>query len=753
MGIEEIPPPLHLSVKTADRQGQTGDIAGNRIGAALDEVRTRLAAIAERLEPNLDPHALPIVTEARRVLREQTCRVAVIGQIKAGKSSFINALTQRTDLLPTDINPWTSVVTSLHFRRESNPPEHAAVFKMFSREEWQRLAEGGGRLRELTERLVPGFEPELLRAQIEVMRQRVEQRLGPEFDELLGQTHRYPAITSELLDDYVSAGTYLAAGAEGQRPVGRKQYSDITRTADLYLTGGPFAFPVTLVDTPGTNDPFLVRDEITRRSLENADVYVFVISALQPLSANDISLLRILNGLHKDRIVVFINRIDQLRSPTTDGAAVTAAVKTRLDREFPALDIPVISGSAWWGGLSLVAAGKDISRVLPQASLAYLREVGLPASLEFKPGQPMPPEDRARLAQALYKASGMPAIGAALTAQLNNGSASVLLRQLAACFLELARTTEVSAKMELQSVMSLAEARRVETHAVGERIRQERAALANLDGPIAQIQASFALIEKQLADIVSEDVRNLRADLDAIVERFADEECNALSVSIRRRDHDGAWRTDLRPLRDDLEVHYVNSYRDTEARLIEIERVLYPQLRTIVDAIVPGSGIDVADDYANPTNPYPSLAPLAETATLDLGLPWWRAWLASRPDPDSRSASLRKIILDDFIPVAEELSHQAENQLGTRVARTLQQAQVVSAGMLTAIQARKAQVLTDYEALLNPASGTGAEDLEAQSQARIERCKTRHQTTAKLVGEISELVSFCHRALGREALV
>jgi hypothetical protein len=442
-----------------------------------------------------------------------------------------------------------------------------------------------------------------------------------------------------------------------------------------------------------------------------------------------------------------------LRAPAADGAAVATAVKTRLDREFPALDIPVIAGSAWWGGLSLVAAGKDISRVLPQASLAYLREQGLPPSVEFKPGQPMSPEDRARLAQALYKSSGMPTIGAALTSQLNNGSASVLLRQLAACFLELARTTEVSAKMELQSVMSLAESRRAEAHAVEDRIRQERAALANLDGPIAQIQASFALIERQLGDIVSEDGRTLRADLNAIVERFADEECNALAASIRRRDHEGEWRTDLRSLRDDLEVHYVNSYRETEARLIEIERVLYPQLHTIVDAIVPGSGIDVADDYATPSNPYPSLAPLTETATLDLGLPWWRAWLASRPDPKARAASLRKIILDDFIPVAEELSHQAQNQLGARVARTLQQAQVVSAGMLSAIQARKTQVLNDYEVLVNPASGAGAEEREAQSQAAIERCRTRHLNTAKLVGEISELVAFCHRALGREARV
>ncbi|CAN0392044.1 unnamed protein product, partial [Phaeothamnion confervicola] len=314
-----------------------------------------------------------------------------------------------------------------------------------------RLADGGGRLRELTERLVPGFQPDLLRAQLEVMRQRVERRLGTRLDELLGQTHSYDSITHELLDAYVSAGTYLENG-NGPQP---QNFSDITRAADLHLPGGPFAFPVTLVDTPGTNDPFLVRDEITRRSLENADVFLFVISALQPLSASDIALLRILNGLHKDRIIVFVNRIDQLRNPLTEAASIRAGVKARIDREFPALDVHVVAGSAWWGGLSLVAAGKDVARLLPQSSLAYLKECGLPPPPEAGSPPAHASEYRARLAHTLHVASGLPAIAAGINRMMNAGSAAAMLRQLAACFHELARSTEVSTKVELQSAMDL----------------------------------------------------------------------------------------------------------------------------------------------------------------------------------------------------------------------------------------------------------------------------------------------------------
>ena len=715
------------------------------IGAALEEVRQRLTALAARLEPHLDPHALPLVTQARRVLQDQTCRIAAVGQIKAGKSSFLNALTQRPDLLPTDVNPWTAVVTALHFRNDRATPQHAAVFQMFSREEWQRLAEGGGRLRELTERLVPGFEPELLRAQLEMMRQRVERRLGQRLEQLLGQTHRYEAISPELLDAYVSAGAHL----DNEPQNGQQNFSDITRAADLHLNGGPFAFPVTLIDTPGTNDPFLVRDEITRRSLENADVFLFVISALQPLSATDISLLRILNGLHKDRIVVFINRIDQLRNPLTEAAQIRASVKTRLDREFPVLDIDVIAGSAWWGGLSLVASGRDVARMLPPSSIAYLRECGMPAGVETAMG-PAASEHRAHLARALHTASGLPAVAAALTTMMNKGSAATMLRQLGACFLELARSTEVSAKMALQSAAGLAETRKAQSRAASDRIRQERAALANLDAPIAQIQQSFALIERQLADILATDITRLRRDLADIVERAAADECSQMMVAIRRRDHQGEWSADLTPLRGGLETHFINAYRSTENRIIEIERVLYPQLKTIVDAIVPGSGIEVRGDWGNRSNPSPSVAPLNETAVLDLDVPWWKMWYAARPDPAVRAAQLKQLILDDFLPMTEELARQAHGELSQRITATLQQAHAVSTGMLSAIQSRKAQVITDYDQLLQRQANGGSELADPQVEAYLAQSSTRHRAASMLVEELARLAAFTQATLERE---
>src|SRR5215468_5414138 len=89
------------------------------IGAPLEDVRAQLAGVVDRLAGVLGEHAAPLLNEARRQLAQRDCRIAVIGQVKAGKSTFINALIKRPELLPTNVNPWTAVVCSLHFRKQS----------------------------------------------------------------------------------------------------------------------------------------------------------------------------------------------------------------------------------------------------------------------------------------------------------------------------------------------------------------------------------------------------------------------------------------------------------------------------------------------------------------------------------------------------------------------------------------------------------------------------------------------------------
>ena len=472
-----------ISLESPQLQGDTPPAPGERsrerrkvlIGASLEDVRSRLCGLAAKLHKHVDEHTGALVQEAQRQLEQASCRIAVIGQVKAGKSTFINALVEHPGLLPSNTNPSTAVVTLLNFRNSQAAPEYAAVFRLFSSADWGDLAEGGRNLRKLTERLVPGFKPQLLRAQLEFMRKRAERRLGPDFHELLGQCHRFKEITPELLADYISAGGDYEEAETSQRP----RFSDITRTAELYFTEGPFAFPVTLIDTPGNNDPFLVRDEITRQSLDSPDIFIFVLSALQPLSAADISMLRLLNGLHKDRIIVFINRADQLADPVADGATIKSAVEHRLRLEFPRLDIPVIIGSSWWGNLCFLAGNNDLHAYLKPSHASALAEASLPGR---EVSELFADVDQPHLRQALYAGSGIPQIAAAVTQLMSSSGTAFLLRQIAACFLEIAKSTELFAKAELKSIEKHQVARRSEATTLEAKIAEEQELLARVRG-------------------------------------------------------------------------------------------------------------------------------------------------------------------------------------------------------------------------------------------------------------------------------
>ena len=80
-----------------------------------------LDAFAQQMEPvkaavltakNLgDDSSAKIAAQLEAKIEAFEPSVTMIGQIKSGKTSLVNCMIGHPDLLPTDVNPWTSVVT------------------------------------------------------------------------------------------------------------------------------------------------------------------------------------------------------------------------------------------------------------------------------------------------------------------------------------------------------------------------------------------------------------------------------------------------------------------------------------------------------------------------------------------------------------------------------------------------------------------------------------------------------------------
>lgn len=669
------------------------------IGAFLEDVRERLFCLGDELARHVDEPAVPLLLETQRQLREMACRIAIIGQVKAGKSTFVNALAESPALLPSDINPSTVVVTTLNFRNSPRAPEHAAVFQFFSSDEWNDLAEGGGNLRKLTERLVAGFNPSLLRAHLDFVRNRAEHRLGERFHELLGRTHYYKQLDPEVLADYISASDYREAGT-----VPRPHFSDITKSAELFFSRGPFAFPTTLIDTPGNNDPFLVRDEVTRRALNGADIFVCVLSALQPLSAADIATLRLLNGLQKDRIVVFINRVDQLDDPIVDGAAVRSAVERRLRVEFPAIDIPVIVGSSRWGmrGISAADVDPDVHSDASQAT-------------------------------APYEHSGIPQVASAITRSMASSGAAVLLRQVAACFLEIAKSTEMTARSELQSIEQHLTERLMEARVLSERIAEEQESLRVYEERTGALRATFRQIETHFVELIDNGTGALHGDLQRLVHEFSDQQAQLVMHSQEARTSRKSPRCNAMPLRVRLETAYLSAFEKLAGDLVRIESFLFPQLKTIVANLVADIPSDYLEPPAEPMQPLPS-APLSTAIAIDLGEQWWKLLFATKPSPQEQADHLRDLIRTEFAPVVDELTRLAHMSLAARIEHTVKRLSAVGDGLLAGIEMRKSLLVAECDRLNRIGDEQSLQRADNELSQRKRAC-TAAQTACTALGE------------------
>lgn len=699
------------------------------IGSPLERIRRELWMLGEEMTRLLDPAERATVAEALRTLQSQMCRIAVIGQVKAGKSTFLSALIGRPNLLPSDVNPWTTVVTSLQYTPAEQVAERAE-FTFFAPDEWDKIASGGGVLRELTERLVPGFNSELLRLQLDSMRRRAEQRLGPQFRSLLGTRHQFDAVTKEMLDRYVAAGQEVAEpGSETGR------YADVTKSAELHFYGPRTGFPICLVDTPGTNDPLLVRDEITRLSLASADVYIVLLTAQQPLSANDVALLRILRGLHKERIVVFINRIDQLRNPAMDSQRLLAHVRARLAQEFPAASIPIILGSAAWGTCALSHAREDLVRAVTEPFRAYADSLWSSSAAE--PG--MPNERPDDLRQALQLCSGIPSVLRAIDQLVLKGSDAHTIQQLAAFLLELARSEERAAQAEVRVNEKLAEPQGGQPGGLDPNREKWRQELEQLTKSAQEIEQVIKVFQTTLARTVDQCATELQSHLLACVSRFAETQLAGLTDAYHAQST-RIWTADASQLRGEFEHAYLHIARQSQAKLRNVEMIVRDHLALLLKEGVLEGLIDIRQTSTPPSCPAPNLSPLSTLLSLDLDLPWWKAWLMRRPSLESRVTELRHMIDNECTAMARGLVDLAARSLHEQAAVMTQQITAVTLDVVNSMRRRSLALVPDLQQQQQPAPGVQPRPDQA---SLLEGARSRATAWTHLRTRLSSLSQRC----------
>lgn len=333
--------------------------------------REDLEDALHRLERLVAADSADSVYSLKNDLAAFAVRTSMVGQVKAGKTALTNALIGRPELLPSDVNPWTSVVTSVHINTPQ-PKGKDAVFTFFSTEEWDKMVEMGGHLGEMAVRANHKEELIELRKQIIAMQNRTKSRLGRNFDMLLDGYHSFLGTTPDMVKKYVCLGED-DDGAEGR-------YADVTKSANLYIRNDDFILPTVISDTPGVNDPFLLREAVTLDNLSDTDICVVVLSAHQAFSSVDVALLRILAAMNPDKLVLFINRIDELQDPDQQVIEIDGYVRGLLEEQRLPNNIPIVFGSAEWATAAETGVFENDHSLFQVQSLAEERAARLAES-------------------------------------------------------------------------------------------------------------------------------------------------------------------------------------------------------------------------------------------------------------------------------------------------------------------------------------------------------------------------------------
>lgn len=627
-----------------------------QVGIQLNTMTNEVIRLGTDLLALLDNPLSARVSEALATVKAQHSRIAVIGQIKAGKSSFVNALIGRPGFLPTDVNPWTAVLTNLHFAVPGQPRQ-GAQFRFFDETEWHQLGQRADTVGALTEKLLPGHAQVQDVKDLEALHRRAEVRLGRYYHQLFGKTRWYSDPTPEIIERYVCLGQDIEHSASELVP-GR--YADITKAADIFLDAGNFAVPATLIDTPGTNDPLLVRDDVTMNGIRVADVYVVVLTARQPLTAADLSLLRVLHGLQKSRIIVFINRADELSDIAHQGDAVVSGVKAVLQREFPAGDIPVVIGSARWANAALQAQAEDLERLWDAEVSAYAHGRAVLAS-----GEGLPPArtfDTDALAEAILAWSGVPAMMAQISSALLQGVSAFWLSELAATLLAVVEVVASSFRKEVTAQEEML--KQIErAQPLSADLTRRTAIVEQLRSVEREIGQNCGMAETRMRMEVAKAVSNLSSTLEEEVRSFAAEQAAAVRDAWLERRATRNWHCDGATLRNSLEAHVLRTFREVDKTLFLALRDLTPRLPGFLQSTASHIGTALTATPVVQANISPSLAPLGRPVVFDLDDSWWTLWWNRGQSAEENARKIEELVMAEFGPVATDLWRLVEANL------------------------------------------------------------------------------------------
>jgi len=265
------------------------------------EIKNRLSTIVEELKKSRR------IDEAYcqgfyKTFDDQSLQIGVVGQMKAGKSSLVNAVVFGRNILPTGMEPVTVTLTEITYGEK----EYAEV-ELLTKQDIEDIKNSANYV----------GDDALLSAKADSAKETIKS-LVADYEKYLGSTTQ--TINVADLKEYVAAGG---------------KFCGLAKSVKIFYNNDNLK-GITIIDTPGFNDPITSRGDTTKSVLSKCHILLFVHNE-DGYDKTDVSLLteQIGNAGISELVDVF-NKIDLSDKPIREWADELAYLTTKRDD----IDVP-----------------------------------------------------------------------------------------------------------------------------------------------------------------------------------------------------------------------------------------------------------------------------------------------------------------------------------------------------------------------------------------------------------------------------
>jgi hypothetical protein len=389
---------------------------------------------------------------------------------------------------------------------------------------------------------------------------------------------------------------------------------------------------------------------------------------------------------------------------------------------------------------------------LKRRSSGYLLRAGLLGAEELGAGDIASPDLNARIRQSLYAMSGLPAVNQAIDSLMTAAAPTYVLHQITRSFAEMSRACESAARSELQILLDAKSGRAnpaISTEELFIRYARERDLIA---GVAADIEASAAGIEQQLARIIHEEKDRLRELLLATVATHAGRERDVLIDTMSRGRPPRVWTHEGVELRRALAGQFARGFEMAAQRLKAFHARVAPELHRLMRTLVPEP--DLVDPLGEAfAIPMPTVTPVSRMLVLDLDSSRWSALWSRQLSAKESGARMEALILAEFGPVADELVELAGRAFHQFSIATITWSLGACRNIQLALKRRFELLLSDQASGGRPSSGPEDAKAEAEHAERVRVQAQRLKDNETLTQHLELLVLHIETFFKAEAAV